>query len=112
MQGSASPLGTIMQNHTVFSIQSNYYHTLICLNVWIIVLANLRVDRPTRNGTYIYFRDAATNAVVQRYDCGWESQVTYTGFTIVIRFPVAPWIPGRSYYVTFDSGTFLLLLLH
>ena len=72
----------------------------------IDVLANLRVDRPNRNGTYIYFRDAATNGVVQSYDCGWAPEVTYTGYTIVIRLPVAPWIPGRSYYVTFDSGTF------
>ena len=72
----------------------------------IDVLANLRVDHPNRNGTYIYFRDAATNGVVQSYDCGWAPEVTYTGYTIDIRLPVAPWIPGRSYYVTFDSGTF------
>ncbi|CAF3378674.1 unnamed protein product, partial [Rotaria sp. Silwood2] len=38
------------------------------------------------------------------YDCGWEPEVTYTGFTIVIRFPTAPWIIGHSYYVMFDSG--------
>ena len=74
-------------------------------------LATIRVDRPTRNGTFIYFRNAATNAVVQQYDCGWASEVTYTGFTIVIRFPVAPWVPGQSYYVTFDSGMFVLITL-
>ena len=106
VQGSASPLGTIMQTHTVFSIQSNYHHILIFMSVSIIVLANLRVDRPTRNGTFIYFRDAATNAVVQSYDCGSAPDVTYTGFTIVIRFPVTPWIPRKSYYVTFDTGIF------
>ncbi|UJR14657.1 hypothetical protein I4U23_001650 [Adineta vaga] len=39
-----------------------------------------------------------------KYDCGWEPEVTYTGFTTVIRFPTAPWIPGHFYYVTMDSG--------
>ena len=34
VQGSASPLGTIMQNHTVFYIQSNPYETLISITVY------------------------------------------------------------------------------
>ena len=105
-------MGTILQNHTIFSIQSNHQYILIFLNAFIAVLANLRVDRPQRNGTNIYFRDAATNAIVQQYDCGWAPEVTYTGYTIVIRFPVAPWVPGRSYYVTFDSGMFSLIVHH
>lgn len=53
----------------------------------------------------IYFRDATLGGtLVQQYDCGWSPEITYTGFTIVIRFPVAPWIPGHFYYVTMDSG--------
>ncbi|CAF3285324.1 unnamed protein product [Rotaria sp. Silwood2] len=83
VQGSASPIGTVFQSQTIFSIQ---------------------ISRPTRNGTYIHFKDATTNTIVQSYDCGWEPEVTYTGFTIVIRFPTAPWIIGHSYYVMFDSG--------
>ncbi|CAF1437446.1 unnamed protein product, partial [Adineta steineri] len=63
------------------------------------------VNRPTLNGTYIYFTDAtANNTLVQKFDCGWAPEVIYTGFTTIIRFPVAPWIPGHFYYVTFDSG--------
>ena len=107
---SVSPLGTIFQNHTVFSIQSSYHDIFMFLVVCITVLAYNPVRRPNRNGTYIYFRDAATNAVIQRYDCGWEPEVTYTGYTIVVRFPVAPWVAGRSYYVTMDSGMFSLNL--
>ncbi|UJR14644.1 hypothetical protein I4U23_001637 [Adineta vaga] len=88
VQGSASPIGTIFQNHTVFSIQTSK-----------------SVNRPTRNGTYIYFWDSTLGGtLVQKYDCGWEPEVTYTGFTTVIRFPTAPWIPGHFYYVTMDSG--------
>ncbi|UJR14650.1 hypothetical protein I4U23_001643 [Adineta vaga] len=88
VQGSASPIGTIFQNHTLFSIQTTK-----------------SVNRPTRNGTYIYFWDSTLGGtLVQKYDCGWESEVTYTGFTTVIRFPTAPWIPGHFYYVTMDSG--------
>ncbi|CAF1288614.1 unnamed protein product [Adineta ricciae] len=86
VQGSASPIGTIFQNHTTFSIQTS-----------------ISVNRPTRNGTNIYFY-FANGTLVQKYDCGWEPEVTYTGFTIVIRFPVAPWQPGAFYYVNMDSG--------
>ncbi|CAF4242670.1 unnamed protein product, partial [Rotaria magnacalcarata] len=62
------------------------------------------VGRLTRHGTYIHFNDVTTNTVVQSFDCGWASEVTYTGYTIVIRFLTAPWTMGHSYYVTFDSG--------
>jgi hypothetical protein len=68
--------------------------------------ASISVARSTRNGTNIYFTDSTTNTLVQAYDCSWAPEVTYTGFTIVIHFPVAPWIPGHSYYVTFDSGIY------
>ncbi|CAF4134472.1 unnamed protein product, partial [Adineta steineri] len=52
-----------------------------------------------------YFTDAtANNTLVQKFDCGWDPNVIYTGYTTIIRFPVAPWIPGHFYYVTFDSG--------
>ncbi|UJR16955.1 hypothetical protein I4U23_003853 [Adineta vaga] len=88
VQGSASPIGTIFKNHTLFSIQTS-----------------ISVNRPTRNGTFIYFWDSTLGGtLVQKYDCGWEPEVTYTGFTVVIRFPVAPWIDGHFYYVTYDSG--------
>ncbi|CAF0820992.1 unnamed protein product [Adineta steineri] len=88
VQGSASPIGTVFQNQTIFSIQTTK-----------------SVNRPTLNGTYIYFTDAtANNTLVQKFDCGWAPEVIYTGFTTIIRFLVAPWIPGHFYYVTFDSG--------
>ena len=38
VQGSASPLGTIMQNHTVFSIQSTHHSLAISCTVFIDVL--------------------------------------------------------------------------
>lgn len=82
----------------------------ISLFVLISISANLKVDRPQRNGTYIHFKDATTNTIVQSYDCGWAPEVTYTGYTIVIRFPVAPWIPGHNYYVMFDSGMIFICL--
>ncbi|UJR12009.1 hypothetical protein I4U23_016187 [Adineta vaga] len=89
VQGSASPIGTVFQNHTLFSFQTTK-----------------SVSRPTRNGTYISFYDSTTGSptLVQQFDCGWQTEVTYTGLTVVIRFPVAPWIPGHSYYVNMDSG--------
>ncbi|UJR08422.1 hypothetical protein I4U23_012692 [Adineta vaga] len=87
IQGSASPLGTIFQNHSIFSIQTTK-----------------SVSRPNRNDTFIYFTDSTTNTLVQKFDCGWSPEVTYTGYTTVIYFSNPPWIPGHFYYVTFDSG--------
>ena len=106
VQGSASPLGTIFQNHTLFSFQSDIALFLLqkYITMMISFVATKSVNRPTRNGTFIHFKDATTNTIVQSYDCGWAPEVVYTGFTVVIRFPTAPWIPGHSYYVMFDSG--------
>jgi hypothetical protein len=62
------------------------------------------VNRPGHNGTYISFHDATLNGtVVLQYDCGWSPNVIYSGDTIVIYAPY-PWVPGHSYYITFDSG--------
>jgi len=66
--------------------------------------ASTSCARPTLNGTYITFIDSTTNTTAAQYDCGWAPEVTFTGYTIVIIFPVAPWIPGHSYYVTFAYG--------
>nr|ACD54819.1 unknown [Adineta vaga] len=91
-QNTASPVGIVYANQTVFSIQ-----------------ADKPVCRPSRNGTYIYFWDTITGgSLIQKFDCGWAPEVTYTGYTITIQFSVAPWITGHSYYITFDSGTFEL----
>ncbi|UJR38799.1 hypothetical protein I4U23_031464 [Adineta vaga] len=89
VQGSISPIGTIFQNHTLFSFQTTK-----------------SVGRPTRNGTNIYFRDATNNGtIVAQFDCGWAPEVTFTGFTTVIRFNnTPPWQPGHFYYVTMAGG--------
>jgi hypothetical protein len=68
--------------------------------------ASISVARPTSNGTYIYFTDSTINITVATFDCGYAPEVTFTGYTIVIIFPVAPWIPGHSYYVTFAYGIY------
>ncbi|CAF3379894.1 unnamed protein product [Rotaria socialis] len=86
IQGTASPIGTISSNQTTFSIH-----------------ATNTVNRPPRNSTNVYFNDAATNTSVYTIDCGYDAHVIYTGNTIVFYIPSPPWIPGHSYYVTFDS---------
>ncbi|CAF1517940.1 unnamed protein product, partial [Adineta ricciae] len=88
VQGSASPVGTVFQNQSVFSFQTTK-----------------SVGRPRRNGTYIYFHDATANgSIVAQFDCGWAPEVTFTGFTTVIRFTSTPWTVGHFYYVTMDGG--------
>jgi hypothetical protein len=72
--------------------------------------ASISCARPTLNGTYIYFTDTTTNITIS-YDCGWAPEVTFTGYTIVIIFPVSPWIPGHFYYVTFAYGIYKFVSL-
>lgn len=115
VRGSGSPSGTISQNRTAFSIQSRYHNirkVLTSLQMNPFFTASIQTVRPIRNGTYIHFRNAATNAVVQSYDCAWAPEILYTGTTIYIAFSVAPWVPGNSYYVTFDSGMLFLIIVH
>ncbi|CAF4028879.1 unnamed protein product, partial [Adineta steineri] len=92
---SASPVGIISQSQTIFSIQTTS-----------------AVKRPSRTGTNIYFTDSTNNTVVQIYDCSSAPQVTFINSTIVISFPVAPWVPGHSYFVTFDSGVYERFFRH
>ncbi|CAF1361587.1 unnamed protein product [Adineta ricciae] len=86
VQGSASPVGTVFANQSMFSIQ-----------------ATSLVGRPTRNGTNVCFNDAATNNTVFCYDAGYSANVIYTGYTIVI-ITNYTWTPGAFYYITMDSG--------
>ncbi|CAF1288487.1 unnamed protein product [Adineta steineri] len=86
VQGSASPIGTVFSNQSLFSIQ-----------------ATSAVGRPTRNGTNICFHLDTTNASVLCYDAGYSPNVIYTGYTIVIVTDIT-WTPGQSYYVTMDDG--------
>lgn len=49
--------------------------------------------------------DATNNTAVQVFDAGWQTNLIYTANTIIIVTNYA-WIPGRTYYVLFDSGIF------
>ena len=63
------------------------------------------VNRPGRNGTYIKFLDATLNGtVVLQFDCGYSTNVIYSGSTIIINTAPFLWTYGHFYYVTFDSG--------
>ncbi|CAF1249577.1 unnamed protein product [Adineta ricciae] len=86
VQGTASPVGTVFQNQSRFTIQ-----------------AKGQVGRPSRNGTNIYFNDAATNQSVLQYDAGYAPNIIYTGNVIVI-ITNYTWTPGKFYYITIDSG--------
>ncbi|CAF1532080.1 unnamed protein product [Adineta ricciae] len=106
VQGSASPIGTVFSNQSMFSIQGSSFlsmctsrHLLFCFNH----TANSLVGRPTRNGTNICFREAATNVSAVCYDAGYASNVVYTGYTIVITTNYT-WSKGSFYYITMDSG--------
>jgi hypothetical protein len=66
--------------------------------------ASSAVNRPTLNGTYVFFNDAAKNATVVQYDAGWSPNVIYTGNTILILVTNYTWTVGHTYYITMDEG--------
>ncbi|CAF1012841.1 unnamed protein product [Rotaria sordida] len=86
VQGSASPVGTVFANQSIFSIT-----------------ATNPVGRPSRNGTYVCFNDLATNLSVVCYDAGYATNMFYNGYTVTIITSVT-WTYGHTYYVTMDSG--------
>ena len=70
------------------------------------------VNRPGRNGTFVHFNDATLNGTrVLWYDCGWSPNVIYSGSTIIINTAPFIWTYGHHYYVTFDSGMFVSLIV-
>ena len=107
VQHSASPLGTIFNTHSIFSIQSrNHQDQWLIFSLARVGVGGVPVNRPKRNGTYIHFNDATmNNSRVLSFDCGYSSNITYAGSTIIIMTAPFLWTYGHSYYVTFDSGT-------
>ncbi|CAF4107906.1 unnamed protein product, partial [Rotaria sordida] len=85
---SASPLGTIFANQSLFSIQ-----------------ATGNVYRPSRNGTYIQiFNKANPSTPEWQADCGYSPDCIYTGTTVLFYVQNANWTPGAYYYILFSSG--------
>jgi hypothetical protein len=68
-----------------------------------LFLASKSVNRPSLNGTNIYFKDAATNLTVVQYDAGYAQNILYTGNTILILTNYT-WAYGHTYYITMDEG--------
>ncbi|CAF4849818.1 unnamed protein product [Rotaria sp. Silwood1] len=88
VQGSASPLGTVFANHSLFSIQ-----------------ATGDVYRPSRNGTYIQiFNKANPSCAEWEVDCGYSSDCIYSGQTVLFYVRNANWAYGANYYILFSSG--------
>ncbi len=96
-----------------FKVNIRTHDFIFCCRT-VFSIATSRVNRPTHNGTFVYFNDATTRTIAYSMDCGWNPNVIYTGKTIVFGVLSPPWIPGHSYYITFDSGKDFLLfsILH
>lgn len=107
VQHSASPLDTIFNTHSVFSIQSmTRQEQRLSFSLAHVGVGGVPVNRPKRNGTSIHFNDATMNNTrVLSFDCGYSTNFTYAGSTIIIMTAPFLWTYGHNYYVTFDSGT-------
>ena len=103
--GSASPLGTVFSNQSLFSIQGTRLPRLANSSISIVNVATNGVYHPNRNGTFIKIYNKANPLVpAWQADCGYSPDCIYSGQTILFRVQNPSWIPGANYYVLFDSG--------
>lgn len=69
------------------------------------ILATGGVYHPNRNGTYIQIFDRSDPSTpVWQIDCGFSTDVIYSGQTVLFVVRNASWTPGAFYYVLFGSG--------
>lgn len=103
--GSASPLGTVLSNHSIFSIQGRQSPETKMNSVNDSSVASGGVNRPARNGTYVRIFDRTNpfTAVWER-DCGYSTDCNYLGTTVIFRVQNPSWTFGAQYYILLDSG--------
>ncbi|CAF4426648.1 unnamed protein product [Rotaria sp. Silwood2] len=71
----------------------------------MFVKATGDVYRPSRNGTYIQiFNKANPSTPEWQADCGYSSDCTYTGQTVLFYVRNANWVYGATYCILFSSG--------
>lgn len=105
VQGSASPLGTVFSNQSLFSISGKLSFPIHIFLIKITkIIATNGVYHPNRNGTYIKIYLQSNDTLVWQVDGGWSPLVTYSGTTLIFQVPNPSWIPGETYYILFDSG--------
>jgi len=108
LEGSASPLGTVLATHSVFSIQSNIYFYEFPTKYNVSFQGNSDVRRPKRNGTMISIFNTLNPFVpVWEIDCGYSPNCIYTGNTLTFLVSNATWSYGNRYYITFAYGAIL-----
>lgn len=105
LAGTASPIGTIFSNHSLFSIQGKTYILLVEKSFDDLCLATNGVYHPNRNGTYIQiYNKASPSTPAWQADCGYSPDCIYSGQTVLFVVRNASWTPGATYYVVFSSG--------
>ncbi|CAF5219329.1 unnamed protein product, partial [Rotaria magnacalcarata] len=86
VQGTASPLGTIMSTQTRFSIE-----------------ATLPLRRTKLNNTYIYIRGYDVS-YYYAIDCKYSGDVYFINKTLIFFVRNPSWTLGRTYYVDLGYG--------
>ncbi|CAF0859676.1 unnamed protein product [Adineta ricciae] len=86
VQGTASPVGTVMSTQLRFSIQ-----------------ATQPLRRTTLNQTYISIYRVG-GSLVRRIDCKYSTDVYIFNSTLIFFVPNPPWVLGATYYITLTDG--------
>lgn len=109
VQGTWSPMGTVMPTQRRFSIQSKYllyWPMKNCFHndVFLSDTANVPLKRPVRNGSQIRIQRSDNGNWAWWADCRFSPDVYYINNTIVFYARTATWVPGLTYYITLTEG--------
>lgn len=102
VQGTASPVGTVMSTQLRFSIQGIHFF-LTTIDYSLLSLATQPLRRTTLNQTYISIYRVGVG-LVRQIDCKYSTDVYIFNTTLIFFVPNPPWVLGATYYITLTDG--------
>lgn len=104
VQGSASPVGTVMATHTRFSIRGKVILSYgYSSGSPLFLAANMPLKRTIRSGVSIRIYDNSIGQV-RSIDTRTSGDVFFSNTTLIFYVRNPPWVLGRTYRIEFDQG--------
>ncbi len=103
VQGTASPLGTVLSTQTRFSITGKNFFVKY-ENYLVYFSATLPLKRTVLNGTDIIIYRTNPQSAVYTIDVKYSGDVFFENQTLVFFVKNPPWIPGVTYFVYASQG--------
>lgn len=103
VQGSISPVGTVLATHTRFSIRGIFSTESNFISFHHFLSANMPLKRTIKNGTYIRIYNSS-GSQVRAIDTKYSPDVFFLNTTLIFYVRNPPWVLGVSYFVNLDQG--------